>query len=101
MEKESVISFIRIMQNFPKLQHKRKGFQKVVNEIGDKAFKKQKESLLKTISKQKNEIMECFDIYEKLLAENDPVVTDQEELIKMFIEHTGIQVQEESNDRNQ
>ena len=80
MDSNSVLAFIRIVTEWPKLVHDRKGMQRTVNRLGDAAFKQRKEKLHKDISDQKKGIMECFDIYNKFVEEHN------EELIGSALE---------------
>ena len=70
MNNSSIISFIRICREYPDLKYDRKKFGKVVNKLGDEAYKVQKNKIHQQISNQKHEIMRCFDIYNDYVSEH-------------------------------
>ena len=68
MDKASIISFIRIVQTYPKLLENRKEMNKAVNRLGDAAYKEQRKMLFDYVERQKVEIMQCYDKYREIVG---------------------------------
>ena len=70
MDAQTVVSFVRFMNENPKLKHNRKAFKKLIDKIGNDSYNIRRKNLMNAIENQKQSFMECFDIYEKFVKEH-------------------------------
>ncbi len=99
MNAETIISFLKFMNENPDMKHNRKAYKKTVDKIGDDMFIIRKQRLFKAIQQQKKDLMDCFDIYEKFVKENgeDIFKEDTENAVNKLVEAFGL-TKEEPND---
>ena len=102
MDAKKIVTFIRFIRENPDLAHDREKFTAEINRAGDELIKLKTELLRLSIEAQKEELAECFDIWEKFTKENNIDIfhageTEIEKFIVNAVKAFGLEEKEGSN----
>lgn len=98
MDVQTVVTFVRLMNEHPNLKKDKKLFKRVLDKNVDYTFKIRKQELFKSLKDSENKLLECFDIYQKFVKENQEELfsseSSSEEIADKLCEAFGIALKE-------
>lgn len=91
MDANSIVSFVRIIRSYPEIRDNKRKFKKKVESLIEDTYNFRRKKLRKDLDLQKEEIFECYEKYNEIMADGleDAILNGEEggdRLIEKMVE---------------